>query len=367
MAKKNETALPDLGFQIEPETEKFDWEDEEEGNETEKEKEGETVDPDEDDKKVASEDGDGEQDEIDDNSADSKKAKTTTGDAGNDDDEDSESEPNEEAYESFFDIVSDKLGIDVDDDFEKPKTAEELAGFFEDVIRENSKPEYSSDIVRELDEYMKNGGDFEKFYKIKKDSVSYENIDLENESNQRRVISDYLELSGYDDNQIARKIKRYEDTGVLKDEAEDALQSVKKAKEKEAENLLKQQERERREYEANQRAIFESAVKVINKSDNIRGIKLSNRDKRDLVKYMFQLQPNGKTKWQEDYGKSVANMVESAFFTMKGDAAVSSIEKRGETNAAIKFKKSLASNKIHGTKASAKSGNLSDFVSAFGL
>ena len=286
----------------------------------------------------------------------------TDDDNGSDDDE-----PDEGVVTTLFDSLAEKMGLEFDDDFEAPKSADDLINTLAEIVEKSSEPEYADDRVRQLDEYLKNGGDFEKFYKVQKEAISYDNINLEDEGNQRRVLSDYLELEGYDDNQIARKIKKYEDTGILQDEAEDALARIKKAKEKETEAMLKQQERERREYEESQRTIFENALNTIKSSDNIRGIKLSQKDKKELVDYMFKIQPNGKTKWQEEYGKSINNMIESAFFTMRGDALVQSIKKSGETSAAMKFKKALASNKVKGTKPSAKTGSIDDFVSAFGF
>ena len=286
----------------------------------------------------------------------------TDDDNGSDDDE-----PDEGVVTTLFDSLAEKMGLEFDDDFEAPKSADDLINTLAEIVEKSSEPEYADDRVRQLDEYLKNGGDFEKFYKVQKEAISYDNINLEDEGNQRRVLSDYLELEGYDDNQIARKIKKYEDTGILQDEAEDALARIKKAKEKETEAMLKQQEKERKEYEESQRAIFENALNTIKSSDNIRGIKLSQKDKKELVDYMFKIQPNGKTKWQEEYGKSINNMIESAFFTMRGDALVQSIKKSGETSAAMKFKKALASNKVKGTKPSAKTGSIDDFVSAFGF
>lgn len=359
MGKKRGAELPDLDVQpgVDEVESPFDWEAEESTDDGDaKEKEESTDDNEEkskeDDKKNPEEDSNDQKDSVDEDSTS---------------DDNDDSEIGEDVYESFFDVVADKIGLDIDDDFEKPKSADELAEFFDNLIQENSVPDYSDDRVRQLDEYLKNGGDFEKFYKVQKDSVSYDNINLEDEGNQRRILSDYLELEGYDDNQIARKIKKYEDTGILKDEADDALLRIKKTNEKKQKDMLKKQEADNKAYEESQRSLFENTINVIKNSDDIRGIKLSNKDKKELVDYMFKIQQNGKTKWQDEYGKSVNNMIESAFFTMRGDALINSIKKSGETSAAIKFKKSLASNKVKGTKSSPKTGGIEDFVSSFGL
>jgi hypothetical protein len=68
-----------------------------------------------------------------------------------------------------------------------------------DLIDENSTPEYSSDEVKKLDEYVKNGGNFEDYYKASASSVDYNKLDLEDESNQKTVIRDYLKKNGYND------------------------------------------------------------------------------------------------------------------------------------------------------------------------
>jgi hypothetical protein len=61
-------------------------------------------------------------------------------------------------------------------------------------------------------------------------TVSYDNLDLEDESDQKVAIRDYLKLSGYNDEQINKKIERYEDADMLQDEATDAAEKLKEYK-----------------------------------------------------------------------------------------------------------------------------------------
>jgi hypothetical protein len=274
----------------------------------------------------------------------------------------------EETVQSFFDVISEKLGLpDFGEEFEKPKSIEDLTDFFDAYIEENSKPDYSSDMVKRLDDYIKNGGDFESFYKIQKEVISYDSMDLEDESNQKQVVSDYLELSGYDANQIAKKVKKYEETGILKDEAEDALESVKKIKEKETKVLEAQQAANKKEAARQEKAMFDSVLATIKDVKEIAGVPVKEADKKGLVDYMFRIQPNGRTKWQEEYGKDLLNVVQSAFFSMKGSSVISSAKKTGETDAVSRFKKAMASTKVNGTKGAAKTGDVDDFIAAFGI
>ena len=81
--------------------------------------------------------------------------------------------------------------------------------------------------MAQLDQYVKNGGRFEDFYQRQQESISYENLDLEDESNQKAAVREYLKYQGYNDDQITRKIDRYEDSDMLEEEAEDALAQLK--------------------------------------------------------------------------------------------------------------------------------------------
>ena len=150
----------------------------------------------------------------------------------NDDEDDLnnlDNQPNEAETQNigmFFDAFAEELGWDVDED-EKPKSYEELVNYIGEVIHQNSTPQYANEQVAQLDAYIKNGGRFEDFYQRQQESISYENLDLEDESNQKAAVREYLRYQGYDDDQISRKIERYEDGDMLEEEAQDALSRLK--------------------------------------------------------------------------------------------------------------------------------------------
>ena len=62
------------------------------------------------------------------------------------------------AITSFFDALASKLGWEEDED-NKPKDADSLIDYFTKVIEDNSQPNYASEEVQQLDEYVRNGGD----------------------------------------------------------------------------------------------------------------------------------------------------------------------------------------------------------------
>lgn len=87
-----------------------------------------------------------------------------------------------EVITGFFDAISERLGWEFGEDEEKPTDVDSLLDYFQTVIEENSKPDYASEEVAALDEYVKNGGDIRKYLSIDAE-VDYDNIDITDERN----------------------------------------------------------------------------------------------------------------------------------------------------------------------------------------
>lgn len=249
----------------------------------------------------------------------------------------------------LFEAIAEEAGWAFEEDEVKPQTAEELVNYFQKVIEENSTPEYSDDRVAQLDEYIKNGGKFEDFYSMSVKDIDYETVDLTDEGNQKAVLADFLEAKGFDHAQINKKISKYEGAGLLEDEAEDALDALKEIKKQEKENLLKNQKEEKKAFDEQQRSFYNSVVEQIENLEDIRGVAIKKSDKKELLDYIFKIESDGLTKYRKDYNKSTKNLIESAYFTMKGDSLISSAKKSGETSATTRLRNSLTTTKVKGT------------------
>lgn len=250
-------------------------------------------------------------------------------------------EPDNNAVTAFFDVMSEKMGWSLGEEDKKPETPEELIEYFADVIKENSTPQYASEEVEKLDAFVKNGGDIKQYFSIDAE-LDLENIDIEdNIDNQKAVIKEFLKEKGFNSKRIEKTIAKFEDAGLLEDEAEDALEDLRDIKAKKKQQLLEDQEKSARELEKRQQDYFNSVVEEIKRMDNIRGIKIPEKDKRTLLEYIFKQDSDGRTKYQKDYVKSVRNLLESAYFTMKGDTLLKAAKTEGSNNAINKFKDSL--------------------------
>ena len=299
---------------------------------------------DKDAKQDKKEDKDNKQDPDDDSSKDNKDNKNdkvdddTVIDTDNQADDDTE----DNAVATFFEALSDKMGWELDEDEEIPQTPEELVEYFQEVIEENSVPQYASEEVEALDKFVRNGGNLKDYFQIDGE-LDLEDFEIEdNEVNQKLVIKEFLKEKGFSSKQIDKKLTKYEDAGLLEDEATDALEALRDIREQKKQQLLEQQEKSANELKKRQQEYFNSVVTEIKGMDNIRGIKIPQKDKQALLEYIFKPTADGKTQYQKDYSKSVKNLLESAYFTMKGDTLLKAAKSEGSTAAINKFKNSLS-------------------------
>lgn len=242
---------------------------------------------------------------------------------------------------AFFDAFAEELGWDVADD-DKPTSVQELVDYMGAMIEQNSKPQYADERIARLDEYVRNGGSFEDFYQRQQQSMSYDNMDMEDESNQKAVIREYLRYQGYEDDQINRKIERYEDGDLLEDEANDAVIRLKSIQQQQIAAQELQQQQAKRAQEEQAREFITNLTNTISSLDNIRGIKIPKSDQKELFDYITKVDADGYTKYQKDFNANmVNNLIESAYFTMKGDTLLNEAKSTGRTSAANKLRTML--------------------------
>ena len=281
----------------------------------------------------------------DDNKQDSEQDQQNTDLNQTDDqnqDESTEDDPGEaEQIGAFFDAFAEANGWSVDED-ERPKNVDELVDYIKNVVETNSVPEYADERIEQLDQYVKNGGKFEDFYQTQQRTISYDNIDIEDESNQKQVVRDYYKLQGMSDEQINRKIERYEDADMLEDEATDAVNYLKAYEEQRAQYMAQQQEAQRQAQEQQAIQFAQDLTNGINNLTNIRGISIPKEDKKALYDYITKTDADGLTAYQKEFnGNLVNNLIESAYFTMKGDALLGEANRNGQTSAANKLRNML--------------------------
>lgn len=293
-----------------------------------------------------------EEDEIVNPEGEEDEEETSTGGGSKDDKFSSKKEPLDggsdlgEAEPEIAQYVQDKLAEELGwefEDSEKFKSVKDVVAFLKEVVDANSVPQYANEEIGKLNDFVANGGKIEDYIKTTKGEVDIETIDLSNENNQKSVIRELLKEKGYSESRINRSIDRYVDAGVLEDEAEDAVELLKEIREEKSEKLLKDQEKQKEVLEQQKQKYIEDVELTVNTLESVRGIPISDKEKKQLMDYIFKPTADGRTKYQKDYVSNVKNLIESAYFTMKGDTFIQKVQRKANSDAAINLKKKLSS------------------------
>ena len=265
--------------------------------------------------------------------------------------EDASNPSDEDVHEAqqvglLFDAIGESFGWNMDDikEEDRPLTVDDLTNYMREVVQQNSVPQYADERIQQLDEYVKNGGKFEDFYGKQQQSLSYDNMDMEDEDNQKAVVSELLRYSGYTDDQIKNKISRYEDADMLEEESADALDRLKQIKQHELEMAQQQQAAYLQQQEEQSKQFYNDCMNQIKSLSSIRGVQIPKEDRAKLADYIFNVDQNGISKFQRDYNNKdnfINNLITTAYITMKGDSFISTAKRDGESSATEKLRKML--------------------------
>jgi hypothetical protein len=293
-------------------------------------------------------------DQSDDNSDDSKDNQNN-----NDGNEpakgSSETEDESELIEPFVDLLHEELGWEVDDE-EKPKSISEFVDYIKSVVDQNAQNNFASEEVAQLNEYIRSGGDIHSFYSSAYGAadVDIDRLDISDVQNQRYVVANNLRNKGYSDERINRTISRFEDSGILEEEAEDAVVELKETVERNRQAVVEQQRQQAEQQRYEEVEFFNGVKEEVSKIDNVRGLPITRQDRDQLLRYIFQRDRDGVTQYQRDYYKDLKrNLIESAYFTMKGDSLVNGVKQKAETNAARALRERLKSKTTYGKNSKA--------------
>jgi hypothetical protein len=285
-------------------------------------------------------------------------------DKDSDKDDDDEEEGFGEHEADLADYVQEKLFQEFgwEKGEESFESMEEVVGFLKKVVKENSQPDYADEELYKIDEYVRNGGRVNDYMSAVHSGIDLETIDLDKESDQKALVRENLKLKGYSEARIKRAVERYEDAGTLQEEAEDAEELVKEYNSKIADKLLEQQKNERAALLERQQEYYDTVETEIQGLDNVRGIDISDAEKKQLTEYIFKPTANGKTQYQNDYIKNQKNLIESAYFTMKGDKLIQKVQKKASSDATKRIRVKLASKGKRGKDQNIQSSSTYSFL-----
>ncbi len=253
----------------------------------------------------------------------------------------------------------DKLGWELDEK-DSMKDVDSLVDYMEKIVEANSKPNYASKDIEDLNQFVNDGGNLKDYFDAQGE-VDIENIDLSVDFNQKLVIKEALKERGLTDTQANKKIQRYDESGILEEEALDSKEYVQKLRQDKAQTLLKEQREAQQFREQQQQKFYEDVNSTIDNLKDIRGLSINKAKKNKLRDAILKVGADGQTLYQKQYQENlIQNMLESAFFTLEKDALVKGLTQQAESRATKNLKDKLKTR----TKKGKGSGSLDTDVTS---
>ena len=146
--------------------------------------------------------------------------------------------------QDYFEVLKATNALTLPDDYEFT-SLEQAIEDHRKFTYDSAKQEVLSSVPQELKdlvEYALEGGSSLKEYLDKTRTIDFENLDLEEVEDQKKVMYNYYKMtSNHDDKKIQRLIGRLEESGDLENEAKETLDEVISLRKENARKLIEQQ------------------------------------------------------------------------------------------------------------------------------
>jgi len=227
--------------------------------------------------------------------------------------------------------------------------------------KENMPPE-----IRYLLENYEEGVPLQNLLEMSSQEQTYEALSEANiekdASLQKALVKDLLARSGWSQERIAKKIERYEDSGVLLEEAQDALASLKDIQKAEKENYVEQQKQEQKQRaEAHKQWLEDLNDHIGKKEEILPGFKLSPKDKEQLYKGITKLDKSGKNEIMRMREKDPEFDLKIAYLATVLKWDFSAFERQSTTKSTRKLADAIKSTKKTGSRPSRGTSKNVDF------
>lgn len=268
-------------------------------------------------------------------------------------------EKNLENFMPLYEGLHKSLGWEVPEKGSLEDTWEGFSKYLGQIISQNSRPQYSSDEVARFDNYVKKGGNPRTFWETTFGQPDYDNMSVESIPEQKSVMEKFFMLKNpnWDQDKRSKRIGQLEETGLLEEDATEALAELKEYSKGSKERLEVVQDEQ---IESDRKRYSDDLSKIeasINGAEDIAGYQLSPAEKSDFFKYITDRDNEGIT----DYKKFMiekGNSIKLAMFAFKG-ASAEKFTREATTDVSQSVLKSLSRYTADGATAGDSNSSLS--------
>lgn len=201
-----------------------------------------------------------------------------------------ETEETEETEASIISTLKERLGYDVEGEFEDDYDG--IAGLTKAMAEKIAEEQFQSVFqsfpdIQEYLNYRVSGGDPDKFFKVAAKEIDFGKLQLSKEDKgmQRKVVENFMQMQGFEPEEISETIQDYEDAGILLKNSERAVKKLAAHQVKQKETLVQQQQKEAQETAKQTQETWGQIGTIINKG-RLRDFTIPESDKKRFYSWM---------------------------------------------------------------------------------
>jgi hypothetical protein len=198
-------------------------------------------------------------------------------------------------------------------------------------------------------DYLSSGGDPAKYHQTFHQSPDYDSIEIDPEDSaaQKQLVTRDLSEQGYEAEDIDKLVEKYEAAGILADQAQVALKSLKKRSAQRKEQLLEQQKKANEEQIAKVTKYWKDVEEHIDQNDVFSGVPIPKKEKKALFDYISKPVKPGLAQRDLDLQKATLEQrLALDYLLMKGVDLTKVIDLKVETKRASELKDRLKKKEV---------------------
>jgi hypothetical protein len=199
-------------------------------------------------------------------------------------------EEGEESEASIISTLKERLGYEIEGDFEDDYDG--IAGLTKAMAEKIAEEQFRSVFqsfpdIQEYLNYRVSGGDPDKFFKVAAKEIDFGKLSLSKEDKgmQRKVVESFMQMQGFEPEEITETIQDYEDAGLLLKNSERAVKKLAAHQVKQKESLVQEQQKQARETAKQTQETWGQIGSIINKG-RLRDFTIPESDKKRFYSWM---------------------------------------------------------------------------------
>jgi hypothetical protein len=199
-------------------------------------------------------------------------------------------EEGEESEASIISTLKERLGYEIEGDFEDDYDG--IAGLTKAMAEKIAEEQFRSVFqsfpdIQEYLNYRVSGGDPDKFFKVAAKEIDFGKLALNKEDKgmQRKVVESFMQMQGFEAEEITEAIQDYEDAGILLKNSERAVKKLAAHQVKQKESLVQEQQQQAQETAKQTQETWGQIGSIINKG-RLRDFTIPESDKKRFYNWM---------------------------------------------------------------------------------